>query len=470
MAKSGEGQGDGPQGLPTPDNVRELQITLYRKAKAERSYRFWSLYGEVQRTDVLETAWRKVVANGGAAGVDGETIEQIGATPESERRWLQLSAMASEKDAQRIEAWIDEAVQGGARIVTGGKRDKAVYAPTVVADVKPEMRISCQELFGPAVAVIPVTALVKPPLLLAPQSVNSSQPPFCDVVRFAAEWEQRDGVLNVGVLPGYCYSDVPEVGLSIVAITDNDPVLARTIGESVAHKAWDLREEFVRKLTSPVEAVRTAIQETKGPVILVDSGDNVGGGGSADGTVLLHELFRQNARDAVMVIHDSEVVEQCFRAGVGGEVSARVGGKTDKFHGVPVPLTGRVRLLSDGHYINRGPMHGMSDGVEWHMGRCAVLDCNGITLLLTEHRVMPLNIHQLKSQGIQPEYTRILVVKAAHSYRPSYEPIAGRIIEVDTPGLTTTDLSTFPFRNIKRCLYPLYTDAKWNDTIVLLRE
>ena len=68
----------------------------------------------------------------------------------------QLSAMISEKDAERVGAWIDEAVQGGARIVAGGERHGSVFAPTIVADVKPEMRISCDELFGPAVAVTPV--------------------------------------------------------------------------------------------------------------------------------------------------------------------------------------------------------------------------------------------------------------------------------------------------------------------------
>ena len=70
-----------------------------------------------------------------------------------------LSAMISEKEAVRVGAWIDEAVQGGARIVTGGKRQGAVYAPTIVADVKPEMRVSCDELFGPAVAVTPVESV-----------------------------------------------------------------------------------------------------------------------------------------------------------------------------------------------------------------------------------------------------------------------------------------------------------------------
>jgi len=67
-----------------------------------------------------------------------------------------LSAMISEKDAERVESWIREAVTGGARVVTGGERSGAVFAPTIVADVQPTMRVSCDELFGPAVAVTPV--------------------------------------------------------------------------------------------------------------------------------------------------------------------------------------------------------------------------------------------------------------------------------------------------------------------------
>jgi acyl-CoA reductase-like NAD-dependent aldehyde dehydrogenase len=67
-----------------------------------------------------------------------------------------LSAMISEKEAQRVQEWVAEAVAQGARVITGGERNGAVYAPTVVADVKPHMRISCEELFGPAVAVTPV--------------------------------------------------------------------------------------------------------------------------------------------------------------------------------------------------------------------------------------------------------------------------------------------------------------------------
>jgi glyceraldehyde-3-phosphate dehydrogenase (NADP+) len=66
-----------------------------------------------------------------------------------------VGPMVKESEAARVEDWIQEAVAGGARLVAGGGRRGAIYVPAVVADVKPEMRISRDELFGPAVAVTP---------------------------------------------------------------------------------------------------------------------------------------------------------------------------------------------------------------------------------------------------------------------------------------------------------------------------
>lgn len=70
-----------------------------------------------------------------------------------------LGPMISEGAAKRVESWIFEAVDEGARVITGGKRNGANFAPTIVADVVPAMRISREELFGPAVAVTPVESV-----------------------------------------------------------------------------------------------------------------------------------------------------------------------------------------------------------------------------------------------------------------------------------------------------------------------
>lgn len=64
-----------------------------------------------------------------------------------------MGPMIRERDAMRVESWVQEAVGAGARLVTGGKRHGTIYEPTILADVAPSMRVSCDELFGPAVAV-----------------------------------------------------------------------------------------------------------------------------------------------------------------------------------------------------------------------------------------------------------------------------------------------------------------------------
>jgi len=63
--------------VPTPTKVQSLQRTLYRKAKEDPRWRAWSLYGDLLRRDVLETALATVLRNGGAAGVDHVTTEAV---------------------------------------------------------------------------------------------------------------------------------------------------------------------------------------------------------------------------------------------------------------------------------------------------------------------------------------------------------------------------------------------------------
>jgi acyl-CoA reductase-like NAD-dependent aldehyde dehydrogenase len=70
-----------------------------------------------------------------------------------------MGPMVRESDAKRVEAWVKEAIDGGAKLVVGGERRGAIYAPTVLADVKPDMRVSRSELFGPAVVVTPAPTI-----------------------------------------------------------------------------------------------------------------------------------------------------------------------------------------------------------------------------------------------------------------------------------------------------------------------
>jgi microcystin degradation protein MlrC len=65
------------------------------------------------------------------------------------------------------------------------------------------------------------------------------------------------------------------------------------------------------------------------------------------------------------------------------------------------------------------------------------------------------------SLGVWPEKYQVVVAKGVQSPRPAYEPIAAEIILVNTPGVTTADLSTFEYRHRRRPLYPFERDAAY---------
>ena len=188
--------------------------------------------------------------------------------------------------------------------------------------------------------------------------------------------------------------------------------------------------------------------------MLVDTGDNVGGGSAGDGTVILHELLRQGATDSVVCLYAPEEVARGVAAGVANNVTLTVGGKVDRLHGDPVDVTGRVRLLHDGTYIEPEVRHG-GKRIN-HMGTTAVVELPGRNLLvLNTQRHPPFSLGQLTCLGIEPRRQRILVVKAAIAYKAAYAPIAGAIIAVDTPGLTAVNPKRFNYRHIRRPLFPL---------------
>ena len=266
--------------------------------------------------------------------------------------------------------------------------------------------------------------------------------------------EGQPGILAASLLPGFAYADVPQMGPSVVIVADGDPDLARREADRLGIRLWEARERLTRPLPDAATAVAQALRAERLPVVLVDTGDNVGGGSAADGTVLLAEMLRQGATDGVVCLYAPEEVRQCAAAGVGAEVTLTVGGKVDRRHGDPLTLTGRVRLLHDGTYVEPAVRHG-GKRVN-HMGPTALLEGPGRNLLvLTSLRHPPFSLGQLTCLGVRPEQQRLLVVKAAIAYKAAYTPVAGTVIEVDTPGLTAVNPERFEYRHVRRPLYPL---------------
>jgi glyceraldehyde-3-phosphate dehydrogenase (NADP+) len=113
-----------------------------------------------------------------------------------------VGPMIREAEAMRVESWIQEAVAGGARLVTGGTRRGALLTPAMVADVSPTMRISCEELFGPAVAFTPFETVEEALALANDSRFGLAAGVFTENVgtalRFARELESGNIHINWG--------------------------------------------------------------------------------------------------------------------------------------------------------------------------------------------------------------------------------------------------------------------------------
>lgn len=299
--------------------------------------------------------------------------------------------------------------------------------------------------------VRPVRAYKHSGMLVVPQGMMTAEGSMKELMDRAFAMEENPRVLNVTVAGGFPYSDVPDAGMSFVVTTDGDRELAERCVNELAELAWERRDTFNVSYLEPQEAIREALSEPQGPVILSEGSDNVGGGGPGDATHLLAHMTDLPVK-SLIVIRDPEAVREAFAAGIGGTFAMEVGGKSDDMHGRPVAVRGTVRLLFDGRYRHVGPY---MTGQHADMGRTAVVECGNLTIELTEKRVGPWDLGHVRYAGLWPEDFHIIVVKSAIAWQTAFGKFARRVINVDSPGCCSANLRHFDYKQVRRPIYPL---------------
>lgn len=310
----------------------------------------------------------------------------------------------------------------------------------------------------------PVMHVERPPVLAMGPLQNTREGPMAEVMAKAREYEEHDGIRKVNVFPGFHQADIPSMGFSVPVVADGDPDAAAAVSQKLAEYVWDRREDFVGDFPEPEEAVseaREVIESREmadaGPVVMADVGDNPGGGGAADGTTVLRELLGQGLTNAgFAIMRDPDIVAECVEAGVGKRVTVTLGGKTDDMHGDPIKdVDGYVKAITDGEFVNTGAM---GTGSENHLGTTVRLKCgrnDGVSVIVTENRLQPLDAEIWRHVGIQPERLDALVVKSTNHYRADYEPMASHVIPVNSVGLVAMDPRKFDFSNVRRPQFPI---------------
>lgn len=300
------------------------------------------------------------------------------------------------------------------------------------------------------------------PVVWAPPGTGTDDDPMRSLEALADRTEaENPAIWSLNIAAGYSFADTPDTGVSISAVSPapGEQVLPHL--ELAASLAWELREKGNVRYP-PVEEVLSRLEiGAPGPVLLVEPADNIGGGAPGDGTGILRALMRRPVGPSVVVINDPESVSRTATAPIGGTVRLAVGGRGWSRDAGPVEVDATLVSRSDGKFTLENPRSHIASitGLHQNMGPCAVVRIGDITVLLTSRKTPPFDLGQLRSQGIEPTRFAVIGVKAAVAHRAAYDPIAKASYFVDTPGPCSSDLASFPYRRIRRPVYPLDRDS-----------
>lgn len=299
----------------------------------------------------------------------------------------------------------------------------------------------------------PVGALAKAGALLTSFNMRTTDGPMAELCALAGEWEARPGVLDATVFGGFAYGDSPDAGAGAMVFTDGDAALARRAASSLADALRQRRDRFEVRLPGPAEGLRRALAAPPGLVAVVDPADNPLSGGIGDTPGLLAALLdlRPGVPCVFAFLWDPPLVARAHAEGPGAAMSVRLGGRVSQAFGPPVEASVRVLRLTDGRFRNSGPM---STGLPVLLGRTAVLDSDGVRIVVTESCQSPNDPAYFSLHGIDLAATRLLCVKAKNHFRAAFGPLCSEIVDVAAPGPASPDLSHYRFRHLPSDLQP----------------
>ncbi len=311
--------------------------------------------------------------------------------------------------------------------------------------------------------VRPVTAKVFIPALVRGDELITATGRVGYAVRAAQVFEHAPGGLAAGLLWGNPFTDVAELGTYAFATSNDDPSLAGQEATQIANLFWEHHTVMQVPLMGVQEAVQAALQPG-GTTILVDAADATSSGAPGDSNAILKELLARGYQGTALVpIVDPAAVRAATRAGVGSTIQVPVGGAFDPRH-QPVEVTGRVRVLTDGQIISE------SYGEQWYAGDTAMVQADGISLIITSRAVSLYDRSLFYAHGCDPRRYEIVVVKSPHCQPHMYTEWAARTIDVDAPGATSANLRSLGHTHCPRPMFPLDDDVPFTPHVRLFRR
>ena len=283
--------------------------------------------------------------------------------------------------------------------------------------------------------VKPTTAWRSLPMLLGGGTTIDLFPPLLQIFRRMRALEKRGDVMSASLLTCHPWNAHPELGWSIVVVTDGDQAKAERIADELAERAWGTRHQLPPVFESPRTAIAKAraarLRRKLGVVVLADASDVVSAGAPGESTALLEALINDAQGLVCFVpIRDPVAVDALWGCALGDVVDVALGGRLDPERNRALPVRAVV--------LHKTRSHGVD--------RTLVLAVGTVKIVVVEGPALAVRPSFFTNAGLRPWQADIIVVKNFFPFRMFFLPMARLTMYVRTAGVTDFDAAfSLPF-------------------------
>lgn len=288
------------------------------------------------------------------------------------------------------------------------------------------------------------------PMLLGGGTTLDFAPPLLGIFRRMRALERSGACLSASLFTCHPWNAHPELGWSVVVVTDGDQAAAERLADELAERAWGTRHALPPKFDTPEEAIARAraarVRRTLGCVVLADASDVVSAGAPGESTALLRELVeRAQGLTCYVPIRDPAVVDALWSRAEGETVTAELGGKLDPKRGAPLEITAVLEKKTRAHGVDR----------------TLVLTVGTIKIVVVEGPALAIRPSFFSNAGLSLWKADVIVVKSFFPFRMFFVPFARLTIYVKTSGVTDFDAAfVLPFNG---AVHPREHVPDWRD-------
>ena len=303
-------------------------------------------------------------------------------------------------------------------------------------------------------AINPITVIHKVPITLPSIFTATKVAPLSTIMAEARKQERIiPNLLDCSIVLGFAYADVAQIGISIMATSDNDTEAINKVVNYMSDLIWNMRERLYPKdsvftVDAGISRAMEVSKNSSKPAVILEHADRMN-----DSTYVLHELVKtEHIRAAVPYLFDPESALLAIKTGINNRVSLSIGGKTSVKAGAPVSVEATVLRTGEPEFTMGG---GMGRGRPVNLGNTAIVKVGEIIIWLISSNISAINLDPFEQFGFNHREFEIILLRSKTHFRAVWEREACEIIIADTPDWGPALLDKLDYRQVRKGVFPI---------------